>query len=47
VSKLSCLLIDRSEEVELLDDVSRSEVEVLLYNADKVLISEAFLDGAV
>lgn len=41
------LLIDRSSKVELLDDVSRSEVEVFTNNTSEVLIIFTVLDGAV
>ena len=44
---LGGLLVDWSQEVELLDDVARAEVEVLLHNADEVLISESFLYGSI
>ncbi len=44
---LGGLLVDRSEEVEFLNDVARAEVEVLANNADEVLISKAILHCAV
>lgn len=44
---LGGFLVDGSQEVEFLDDVAWAEVEVLLDNADEVLIGEAFLHGAV
>ena len=47
VAELGGLLVDGSPKIELLDDVARSEVEVLLDNADEVLIGKAFLDSAV
>ena len=47
VAVLSGLLVNRSQEVELLDDVAWAEVEVLLNNADEVLIGKTLLHGAV
>jgi hypothetical protein len=47
VAVLGSLLIDRSKKVELLDDVAWAEVEVLSHNANEVLISQAFLHGAI
>ena len=47
VAVLGRLLVDRSEEVEFLNDVARAEVEVLANDADEVLISKAILHCAV
>ena len=41
------LLVDGSEEVELLDDVAWAEVEVLLHDLNEVLVSAAAGNGAV
>lgn len=41
------LLVDGSEKVEFLDDIAGAEVEVLLYDADEVLIGKTVLYSAV
>ena len=41
------LLVDGSEKVEFLDDIAGAEVEVLLHDADEVLIGKTVLYGAV
>lgn len=47
MSKSSGLLVDWSLQIELSDDVAWSEVEVILDDADQVLISTTILDSAV
>jgi len=47
VAVLGGLLVNGSEEVEFLDDVAGAEVEVLLHDADEVLIGQTVLHGAV
>lgn len=47
VTKAGGLLVDGSTELELLDDVTRAEVEVLANNASEELVILSTLNGAV
>ena len=47
VTESGSLLVDGSLQVELLDDVARSEVEVVPHNPDDVRLSAAVLDSSV
>ena len=41
------LLIDGSLQVKLLDDMARSEIEIVAHDADNVLLGAAILDRTV
>ena len=47
MTERSCLLVNGSLQVELLDDVARSEVEVFPYNSHDVLISATVFSRSV
>ncbi len=47
VTESGSLLVDRTLKVELLDDVSRSEVEVFAHNSHDVSLGAVVLSGAV
>lgn len=44
---LGCLLIDGSLKIEFFDDITGSEVEIISYNTDEIIVSESILDGSV